>query len=380
MHSAFYYNNNMLAFYNGRIFTGDRFLNGYAVLVKNGFVESVLPAVDLPADVDRYDLQGNLLVPAFIDLQLYGGNGLLFSQSLNEEAILATDAYCVSGGCTRFLLTLATNRLDIFLKGIDVAKTFVQKNQETGLLGLHLEGPYINPVKRGAHLLEHIKQPTIEEVKLLIDKSEGIVKMMTLAPEQCSDEVIQLLLDNNIIVSAGHSNATYEQATAAFNKGITTATHLFNAMSPLQGRELGMVGAVYDHATAYSSMVCDGFHTSYAAVRISKKMMQERLFLITDAVTEVAEGAYQHVLNDGRYVLPDGTLSGSALTMAKAVENSVHKAGIEFDEALRMASLYPARAAMLEGFGKIEEGYKADLVVTTDSCQVQQVYRNNKFL
>jgi N-acetylglucosamine-6-phosphate deacetylase len=380
MHSASNYKFNMLAFYNGKIFTGDRFLNGYAVLVTNGLIVSVLPAVDLPAAVDRYDLQGNILVPAFIDLQLYGGNGMLFSQSLNEDAIVATDAYCVSGGCTRFLLTMATNSIAVFLKGIDTAKTFVEKNKQTGLLGLHLEGPYINPVKRGAHLLEHIKQPTLDEVKLLIDQSEGIVKMITLAPEQCSDEVIQLLLDNNIIVSAGHSNATYEQATAAFNNGITTATHLFNAMSPLQGRELGMVGAIYDHATAYSSIVCDGFHTSFAAVRISKKMMQERLFFITDAVTEVKEGAYQHVLKDDRYVLPDGTLSGSALTMAKAVANAVQKAGIELDEALRMASLYPARAARLEGFGKIEDGYKADFAVMAANGDVQQVYRNNQFL
>lgn len=370
----------MLAFYNGTVFTGDRFINGYAVLVNNGMIEAILPAADLAADIDRYDLEGSLLVPAFIDLQLYGGNGLLFSETLNEDAILATDDYCVSGGCTRFLLTMATNGIDIFLNGIDVAKTFLQQNPNSGLLGLHLEGPYINPLKRGAHLSEYIKQPTLDEVKLLLDKSEGIVKMMTLAPELCSDEVIQLLLDNKIVVSAGHSNATFEQATASFNKGITTATHLFNAMSPLQGRELGMVGAIYDHATAHSSIVCDGFHTSFAAVRISKKMMQERLFLITDAVTETRKGAYQHLLKDDRYVLPDGTLSGSALTMIKAVNNCVNNAGIEFDEALRMASLYPARVAQLEGFGKIEEGFNADLVILSKAGLVKQVYRNDMFL
>ncbi|HLP38449.1 N-acetylglucosamine-6-phosphate deacetylase [Lacibacter sp.] len=370
----------MLAFYNGTVFTGDRFINGYAVLVSNGMIEAILPAADLAADIDRYDLEGSLLVPAFIDLQLYGGNGLLFSEALNEDAILATDAYCVSGGCTRFLLTMATNSIDVFLKGIDIAKTFLQQNANSGLIGLHLEGPYINPLKRGAHLSEYIKQPTLDEVKLLVDKSEGIVKMMTLAPELCNDEVIQLLLDNKIVVSAGHSNATYEQATAGFNKGITTATHLFNAMSPLQGRELGMVGAIYDHATAHSSIVCDGFHTSFAAVRISKKMMQERLFLITDAVAETREGAYQHLLKDDRYVLTDGTLSGSALTMIKAVNNCVNNAGIEFDEALRMASLYPARVAQLHDFGKIEEGFNADLVILSKGGLVKQVYRNNMFL
>lgn len=370
----------MLAFYNGTVFTGDRFINGHAVLVSNGMIEAILPAADIVADIDRYDLQGNLLVPAFIDLQLYGGNGLLFSEALNEDAILATDAYCVSGGCTRFLLTMATNSIAVFLKGIDVAKIFLQQNPHSGLLGLHLEGPYINPVKRGAHLSEHIKQPTLDEVKLLLDKSEGVVKMITLAPEQCSDEVIQLLLDNNVVVSAGHSNATYEQATAGFNKGITTATHLFNAMSPLQGRELGMVGAIYDHATAYSSIVCDGFHTSFAAVRISKKMMQERLFLITDAVAETTEGAYQHLLKDDRYVLPDGTLSGSALTMIKAVNNCVNQAGIEFDEALRMASLYPARVACMLHSAKIETGYFADLTVLSKTHEVRSVFRSGKQL
>lgn len=370
----------MQAFYNGTIFTGDRFINDHAVLINNSVIEDVVPVADLAADVDRYDLQGNLLVPAFIDLQLYGGNGLLFSEVLNNEAILATDAYCVSGGCTRFLLTMATNSIDVFLKGIEIAKTFLQKHPHSGLLGLHLEGPYINPIKRGAHLLEHIKQPTVDEVKLLLDKSEGIVKMMTLAPEQCSDEVIKILLDHNVIVSAGHSNATYEEATIGFKKGITTATHLFNAMSPLQGRELGMVGAVYDHATAYSSIVCDGFHTSFAAVRISKKMMQERLFLITDAVAETRGGAYRHVLKDNRYVLPDGTLSGSALTMIKAVNNCVKQAGIEFDEALRMASLYPARVAGMVQSAKIEAGYIADLVVLSKTHEVRSVFRSGKQL
>ncbi len=370
----------MQAFYNGTVFTGDRFINGVAVLVNKGMVEAVIPAADIPADTDRYDLQGNFLVPAFIDLQLYGGNGLLFSQTLNDKAITATDAYCVTGGCTRFLLTMATNSIAVFLQGIDVVKKFLQQNQTSGLLGLHLEGPYINPVKRGAHLAEHIKQPTVDEIKLLLDKAEGTVKMMTLAPEQCSDEVLQLLIDNHVVVSAGHSNATYKQATEGFNKGITAATHLFNAMSPLQGRELGMVGAIYDHATAYSSIVCDGFHTSFEAVRISKKMMQERLFLITDAVTETKEGAYQHLLKDDRYVLPDGTLSGSALTMMSAVNNCMLHAGIEFDEALRMASLYPARVANLLQHGKIEEGFVADFAVLSKTKLVTAAFRSGRLL
>lgn len=368
----------MLAFYNGFIFTGDAFTAEKAVLVEGDRIVDIISTSEVPPTAEPYDLKGAFLVPAFIDLQIYGGNGKLFSQELTADALLATDAYCVSGGCTRFLITMATNTIELFLQGIEEVKKFQQENN-TGLLGLHLEGPYINPVKRGAHILNCVKQPTVDEVKLLLDKAEGVIKMMTLAPEQCSEEVIQLLHDNSVVVSAGHSNAGYQQATAAFNKGITTATHLFNAMSPLQSREPGMVGAIYDHATVYSSIVCDGVHTDFAAVSISKKIMKERLFLITDAVTETTAGAYQHVFQQDRYTLPDGTLSGSSLTMIKAVNNCVDKVGIPFDEAIRMASLYPARVANLDQhFGEIEKGYKADMTVLSNNLEVIAVFRSGR--
>ncbi|NCU02625.1 MAG: N-acetylglucosamine-6-phosphate deacetylase [Chitinophagaceae bacterium] len=371
----------MIAFYNGTIFTGNESLNGKALLINGDKIIAVTDEASIPAGAKRHDLAGNTIAPAFIDLQLYGGNGKLFSQELSTAALQATDDYCVSGGCSRFLITMATNSIAVFLQGIDVVKTFLKENPGSGLMGVHLEGPYINPVKRGAHLPEHMKQPTVDEVKLLLNKAEGTVKMMTLAPEQCSEEVIQLLVDNNIVVSAGHSNATYKQATDGFTGGITAATHLFNAMSPLQGREPGMVGAVYDHATVHSSIVCDGFHTSWEAVRISKKIMQERLFLITDAVTETTEGAYRHLLKEGRYVLPDGTLSGSALTMMSAVNNCVQHAGISFDEALRMASLYPARVIGRDHLlGKLAQGYYADMLILSPQQQVLQLYRNGKLV
>ena len=370
----------MLAFYNGLIFDGDTFNSDQAVLISDDIIVDIVSGSDIPATAEQFDLNGSYLAPSFIDLQLYGAHKKLFSQDLSFESLKATDDYCMIGGCTRFLITMATNTIEKFLQGIEVVKAF-QKENKSGLLGLHMEGPYINPVKRGAHIERCIKKPTIDEVKLLMDKSEGILKMMTLAPEQCSDEVIQLLLDSNVLVSAGHSNATYQQAIDSFNKGITTVTHLFNAMSPLQGREPGMVGAVYDHATVCSSIVCDGVHIDFTAVRISKKIMKERLFLITDAVTETTEGEYKHVLNRDRYILPDGTLSGSALTMMKAVNNCVDKVGIPFEESLRMASLYPARVAKLDQqLGKIKKGYKADLLVLSKEREVKTVFRNGKIL
>ncbi|MBK8087672.1 MAG: N-acetylglucosamine-6-phosphate deacetylase [Chitinophagaceae bacterium] len=370
----------MQALHNGFVFDGTTFSSNKAVLISNELIVDIIPESEIPSSANQFDLNGNYLVPSFIDLQLYGAHGKLFSQDLSFESLQATDDYCISGGCTRFLITMATNTIEKFLKGIQVIKEFQTENK-IGLLGLHIEGPYINPIKRGAHIEGCVKQPTIDEIKLLLDKSDGVLKMMTLAPEQCSDEVIQFLLDHNVLVSAGHSNATYQQATDSFNKGITAVTHLFNAMSPLQSREPGMVGAVYDHTTVNSSIVCDGVHTDFTTVRISKKIMKERLFLITDAVTETTEGEYKHVFNADRYTLPDGTLSGSALTMMQAVNNCVDKVGIPFEEALRMASLYPARVARLDDqFGKIEKGYKADLVVLSKEREVKTVFRDGEIL
>lgn len=368
----------MQVLHNGLVFDGSTFSSNKAVLISNDLIVDIISESEIPSSAQLFNLNGNYLAPSFIDLQLYGAFGKLFSQDLSAESLLATDKYCLQGGCTRFLITMATNTIEKFIKGMDVIKAF-RKKHKSGLLGLHMEGPYINPIKRGAHIESCVKQPTVDEIKLLLEKSEGVLKMMTLAPEQCSDEVIKMLLDNNVIVSAGHSNATYQQATDSFNRGIGTVTHLFNAMSPLQSREPGMIGAVYNHATVNSSIVCDGIHTDFTAVSISQKVMKERLFLITDAVTETTEGEYRHVFNTDRYTLPDGTLSGSALTMMKAVNNCVYKAGIPFEEALCMASLYPARVVRLDDqLGKIEKGYKADLVVLSKEREVKTVFRDGK--
>lgn len=370
----------MIAFYNGIVFNGNEFRNNVAVIIKDHLIADVISSSEIPSGAELFDLEGNYLVPSFIDLQLYGGNGKLFSHELSFDAIDATDAYCISGGCTRFFITMATNTMEKLKKGIEVVVAY-QKENKKGLLGLHIEGPFINAIKRGAHLKHCIKQPTTDDIKYLLNKSEGVIKMMTLAPECCSDEVIQLLLDYHVLVSAGHSNATYQQATNAFNKGITTVTHLFNAMSPLQGREPGMVGAVYDHSNTTSSIVCDGVHTDYASVRISKKILKERLFLITDAVAETTEGEYQHLFKQDRYSLPDGTLSGSSLTMMQAVNNCADEVGITLEESLRMASTYPAKVAnMASQFGKIEKGFCADLTVFSKERVIKKVMRNGMFV
>lgn len=360
------------AFTNAKIFTGSSLDTNKCVLVEDGTIVDLVPENSIPSQFEVEDLLGRYIAPAFIDLQIYGGNGRLFSDELTAESLQATYEYCLKGGCAHFMITMATNATQKFLTAFDRVRDYWKQGGK-GLLGLHLEGPYINPAKRGAHLASHIKKPTVAAVAELIQKGKGVFRMMTLAPEQCSEAVIELLQTNNILLSAGHSDATYEQAMQAFDKGIPLATHLYNAMSGLHHREAGMVGAIFSHPSVMCSLVGDGIHVSYPAIRIAKTVMQERLFLITDAVTET-KGEYTHVFKGDRYTLPDGTLSGSSLTMMQAVKNMVQHADIPLDEALRMASTYPAKMLTERKLGKIAKGYEAAFVVFDGAYEIQKVY------
>jgi N-acetylglucosamine-6-phosphate deacetylase len=285
----------------------------------------------------------------------------------------------VRSGTTDFLITLGTNSMEVFRKAIQVVK----ENPHPAVRGLHFEGPYLNPVKKGAHLIQYIKKPERKEVEALLKEAEGVLKMMTLAPEICDPEIIKILADNGVIVSAGHSNASFEEAKQGYENGITTTTHLFNAMSPIHHRQTGLPGAAYLSETATASIIADGIHVDFNTVMISKKIMGERLFLITDAVEEVKEGAYVHIKKEDRFTLPDGTLSGSRLTMLKAVQNCVEKAAIPLEEALRMASAYPAKVMDFNDIGAIAPGYKANLLVFTNDFQPKytvlqgKIYDNN---
>jgi N-acetylglucosamine-6-phosphate deacetylase len=207
----------------------------------------------------------------------------------------------------------------------------------------------------------------------MLEYGKGVIRIITLAPEVCSKEVIDLIRSYDVVISAGHSNARYEEAINGFNHGITAVTHLYNAMSPLQHRAPGLAGAAMDHSTVRASIIPDGYHVDFAAVRIAKSAMKERLFVITDAVTETTSGEYQHHLVGDKYEAA-GILSGSALTMAKAVSNLVQHANIDFGEALRMCSLYPARVMGMDNeLGRIAKGYKAKMVLLTNSMDVLQV-------
>lgn len=355
-----------------RIFTGESWLTNHAVIVDDKIIKEIIPVSSLSSSQQTKQFDSCIIAPAFIDLQIYGAYGKLLAVFPEAGSLHKLKEYCEKGGAAFCLPTVATNTTEVFYKCIDAVKDYWSKGGES-VLGLHLEGPWINPVKRGAHIESLIHPPTIKEAEELLNYGKGVIRMITLAPEVCSKELIDLMLTHNIVTSAGHSNATYDEAKTGFANGIATVTHLYNAMSPLQHRQPGLVGAAMDDAVVMASIIPDGHHVDYAAIRIAKLAMKQRLFVITDAVTHTTEGYYQHQLNDDKYEAA-GILSGSALTMNKAVKNLVDFAGIELGEALRMCSLYPAQVMKLENeLGRIAEGYQSQMVVLNKNLEVVSV-------
>jgi N-acetylglucosamine-6-phosphate deacetylase len=345
-----------------QVFTGTEWIKNHAVLTVDGTITALCPLDNLPAGQFIHQYTGCFIAPAFIDLQIYGAANKLLAVYPDPEALAALNKYCIAGGASLCLPTVATNTYETFCKCIDAVKKYWAQGGP-GVLGLHIEGPWINEIKRGAHTASLIHTPAIAQVQNLLEYGKGVIKMITLAPEICSKEIIELILSNNIIVSAGHSNATYDEAKAGFANGITTVTHLYNAMSALQHRAPGLAGATMDDKNITASIIPDGYHVDYAAIRIAKQIMKERLFVITDAVTTTTAGNYQHQLAGDKYEA-DGILSGSALTMNKALQNLVHYVHIDVEEALRMCSLYPAKVMGIDNrYGKIEKGYAASMVV-----------------
>ena len=351
-----------------RVFTGLDWLPDHAVITEKGKIVDVLPTVSLPPDSLISD-HSFAIVPSFIDIQIYGAAGKLFSLHPSVETLHLMNKHCISGGTHYFLPTVATNSPEVIKKSIKAIKEYWAMSGK-GVAGLHLEGPWINKIKKGAHEERYISAPNALELNKLLDEGAGVIKMITLAPECCPASIIELIRSRGIVISAGHSNADFAEAIVSFDNGIRTVTHLFNAMSPLHHREPGIPGAVFQHAQVMASIIADGHHVHYELISIAKKLMCSRLFLITDAVTETNEGLYRHHFEGDRYT-HDGILSGSCLTMIKAVLNCIRFSGISEEEALRMASVYPAKVLDLDHkLGLIKKGYEAQLTFLDQNWEV----------
>lgn len=364
----------MLILKNCTIFTGEQVLYNKALVIKE---DKIFDIIDEELAVDAIDLGGINLAPGFIDLQINGGGGSFFTKTPTPYSIQRVYEGNKNFGATNFLVTMISATLETILEGIEATK-LVMDNGQFGCLGMHLEGPYFNPAKRGAHKL--VRPVDTEELKTIIEKGKGIIKVITVAPETFTDEQLHLLEDSDIIVSAGHSNATYKEAKDFFDSGITMVTHLFNAMSQFNSREPGLVGATFDSKNIYAGIIVDGHHCEYSVVRVSKKILEDKLFLVTDAMDTGDDNEYGIAKVNGLWRTESGALAGSALTMIEGVENLVKYVGITIDEALRMASLYPARAIKVDNlYGRIKRGHKANLVAFDEKFKVRSIVQDGVF-
>lgn len=359
-----------VALVNGQIYNGDDVFLGHALLIEGAHIQGIFPKHAIPAEYELIDVDKSNICPGLIDLQIYGTGQDLFSADINIAALHRIEQNLLAQGCTSFMLTLATNSDDVFKDAIRI----FQEAAPRVALGLHLEGPFLNEKKRGAHPKEFIVPATIEHIQDLLKENINAVKIMTVAPELLNEQCAQLLNDKGILLSAGHSAATFDEGTAGLQQHISAVTHLWNAMSPFHHRDTGLPGAVFNHETLPVSIIVDGIHVDFEAVKISKQLLGDRLFLITDAVAPCSKGIYQHVFQGDHYTLPDGTLSGSALTLLQAIQNSVEKAGISLDEAIRMATSYPAKVIGRTDIGNLNIDSLANVLVFDSDYQVQRVF------
>ena len=363
----------MQAITNSRFFRENNLIANETVLINNGkivaFTDGTIP--DGYAVVDAKD---NFLVPGFIDLQIYGSGGNLFSAYPTVATLKQMDEDLTSKGTTGFLACIATNTAAVVNEAIIAAKTY--RSEAKGFLGLHLEGPYLNAKRRGAHIAELVRKATLDEIKALLDHADGVVKMMTIAPELQDDAAINYLIDNGIVISLGHSDATYEEAVSAYNQGIQSTTHLFNAMNSIHHRAPGIPSAVFNHNYAMASIIADGNHVNFEVIKFAKKLLKDRLFLISDAVTACEIGPYQHRLEGDKFITADGTLSGSNITLLESVKNCVKYCEIDLNAAIDMVSSIPAKLIKINGSkGAILRDYDADLLLLDADLNLKRVFK-----
>ncbi|KRG40962.1 N-acetylglucosamine-6-phosphate deacetylase [Stenotrophomonas panacihumi] len=367
-----------IALRNGKVLTDHGFREDVAVLVEEGRIVALVPLDDpRVAAATAVDLQGHTLLPGYIDAQVNGGGGYLFNNTPDVHALTEIARAHRRFGTTGMLPTLISDDAGVMEKAIAATAEAIDAGVP-GVLGIHLEGPYIAPARKGTHDASKFRVPDAAEVAMAASLRNGVT-LLTLAPEQVPVETVRALVAAGVIVAAGHTAGSYEQIRAGLDAGITGFTHLYNAMSPLQGREPGAVGAAMEDADSWCGIIVDGVHVHPASLRVALAAKPRgKLFLVTDAMPPVGAddpsySLYGEIITavDGVVRNAAGALAGSALDMATAVRNSVRLLGLPLEEAARMASTYPAQFLGLgDRYGRIAPGYQADLVLVDDDLQV----------
>ena len=369
------------ALVNGQVLLERSFVQGKAVVLETGRIEAVVDETDLPAGIERNDLKGCLLVPGFIDTQVNGGGGVLFNDAPTPETIATIGRAHRTFGTTGFLPTLISDDLHVIRSGIEAVEAAIADGLP-GVLGIHIEGPFLNEHRKGIHDADKIRALDEEGYDVLTSMKSGRT-MVTVAPECTTPEMIARLVAAGVIVSAGHSNGRYSEVRAAIDAGLSGVTHLFNAMSPLGAREPGVVGAALESDSTWCGIIVDGMHVSSVTLKIALRCRPYNKFmLVTDAMPSVGSTSKEFVLQgkrivarDGACLDEDGRLAGSDLDMAWAVRNAVGLLGLPVEAAFAMASGAPADFLGLSGQrGAIAPGYRADLALLSNDLIVLETW------
>ncbi|QYK00587.1 N-acetylglucosamine-6-phosphate deacetylase [Shewanella psychrotolerans] len=366
-----------------QVFDGEVFHQNLPVTIDDGHII----AFDTVANVKPVRVNGTL-VPGFIDIQVNGGGGALLNADRSVACIETIGRAHAQFGTTGFLPTLITDDIDVMRTAADaVAESLAQGCD--GVLGVHFEGPHLSLPKKGVHPQSYIRRISDAELAIFCRKDLGI-KVVTLAPENVSVEVIKALVAEDVRVCLGHSNADYDTVVAALEAGATGFTHLYNAMSPMGSREPGMVGAAIESRDAWCGLIVDGHHVHAAAAKVAIYAKPKgKVMLVTDAMPPVGmaqDASFElfgtQVIRQGdRLNAVTGELAGCVLDMAQAVNNSVSMLGLELSEALRMASLYPAQFIGQDSVrGTLKVGNKADMVLLDSQRQVTRTYIGGKLV
>lgn len=364
------------ALVNGRVLVGRKLVTGQTVVIEDGRIVSVGTDEDVPAGSAVIDLGGNILLPGFIDTQVNGGGDRLFNDDPSVEGIAAIGRAHRRFGTTGFLPTLISDDAGKIAAAIDAARMAIAAGVP-GVLGVHIEGPFLNPARKGIHDASKLRPISNSDIALLTRGSGGKT-MVTLAPEAVPADAIRRLSSAGVIVSAGHTQASADQIFQALRNGVRGFTHLFNAMSPLTAREPGVVGAALYDENSWCGIIVDGHHVDPRVLKIALRATPHRRFmLVTDAMPSVG-GRKAFMLNGeqisaggGKCLNAQGTLAGSDLDMASAVRNAVSMLGLDIADAAMMAS---ANAAAFLGvdheLGRIAIGYRANLVLLDPGVRV----------
>lgn len=369
---------------NAVIYTGEKVLYEHAVVIENGLIQAVILEKDLAKEMPTVDLNGANLSAGFIDLQLNGCGGVMFNEEISVNTLEIMQATNLKSGTTSYLPTFITSPDEGMKQAVAVMREYLSKHQNQAL-GLHLEGPYLSVAKKGVHRPEYIREISPEMLDFLCQNGDVITKL-TVAAENPTAEYISRFIQAGIIVSIGHSNATYEQAKQRFAEGASFATHLHNAMSPISsGREMGVVGAVLD-SDVYTGIICDGLHVHWGNIRLAKKAKGDKLVVVTDATAAAGADISEFIfvgkkvtVKEGKCYDEFGALGGASVTMIESIQNLIHHTDLSLDEILKMCTLYPAKAIGVDDkLGSIAVGKVANLAIFDQQFKVKATAVNGE--